>query len=120
MEKETILVVDDYELNVEAIKIVLLDDFNIISANNGEDGLRKFKENQQIKLVITDYKMPVMNGLDLMRQIKKAKPGIPVIIMSGKIEVEELAINGGADTFLEKPINGELLITVVNRELREN
>jgi YesN/AraC family two-component response regulator len=63
---------------------------NFVTANNGEEGLKVLAENDDIKLVVTDINMPVMNGIDMIRNIREGGSDIPCVIMSAHTEPEYL------------------------------
>src|SRR5215471_3728706 len=71
-------------------------------ASNGEEGLKLFNC-QLFDLVVTDYRMPVMTGLELIRRIREVKPGTPVVLLSGLVEPLGLTEeNTGADAVIAK------------------
>ena len=63
---------------------------DFVTANNGVEGLEKLKENPDIKLVVTDINMPVMNGIEMIKNIRDDGNDIPCIIMSAHTEPEYL------------------------------
>jgi YesN/AraC family two-component response regulator len=63
---------------------------DFITANNGVEGLEKLKDNPDIKLVVTDINMPVMNGIEMIKNIRESGSDIPCIIMSAHTEPEYL------------------------------
>ncbi len=112
MLKKTILVVDDEELIRELLVDALSDEFNILSASNGEEALSLYKQHQdEIALVITDLIMPNMRGDELAERLRKLRPTLPIIFISGyerEIETDRL-LAGGNSTFLTKPFDVEYL-----------
>ncbi len=107
--KPTILLVDDDKLLRETLcDILKLEDYNVIEAENGFDGLEKFmKHCETICGVITDLRMPKMNGAELIREIREVNKMIPVFIISGEegvINVPELVEKMNAK-FIKKPFN---------------
>ena len=91
----------------------------IIFAENGEEGLQKYKEHQ-IDIVISDYKMPVLNGLDMMEQIRKEDKDIPLILISAIDDVEVIvqALHFGVNNFVKKPLIAEELLEALDRALK--
>ncbi|MBS4058604.1 MAG: response regulator [Bacteroidales bacterium] len=89
-------------------------------AENGEEGFQLFLEHKP-DLVITDIKMPIMNGLDLMRKIKKQFPEARVIIMSayGESHYFMRAIENGVKGFLLKPVDNDKLLRTIDEQARE-
>lgn len=108
MLKKTILVVDDEDLIRELLTDALNDDFNILSAQNGEEALSLYKQHQEkIALVITDLIMPKMRGDVLAERLREIRPMIPIIFISGyerEIETDALLAKGRA-AFLPKPFD---------------
>jgi PAS domain S-box-containing protein len=89
-------------------------------AENGEEGFNKYQEFKP-DLVISDIKMPVMNGLDMTRKIRKLYPSARVVIMSayGEAHYFMRAIENGVKGFLLKPINNEKLFSLLDEQTRE-
>ncbi len=107
--KPTILLVDDDNLLRETLCDILeLENYEVIEAENGFDGLEKFmKHCQTICGVITDLRMPKMNGAELIREIREVNKMIPVFIISGEegvINASELVEKMNAK-FIRKPFN---------------
>ncbi len=87
-EKAVILVVDD-ELPIrELMKVCLeIEGFDVITADNGLDGLQRYKENKdQVQVVVTDLEMPKMSGSDMIHHIWNIKPDMKVVVASGSPE----------------------------------
>lgn len=107
-----ILIVDDNEIILESLKIILEDArYNTYTAYNGVDGLKQFKENK-FDLIITDIIMPDMDGIELIKQIKKINNDVKVLVMSGGDlgpQYKDLVLKFGAIKFLHKPFNNNLL-----------
>lgn len=92
----------------------------IYFANNGEEGVRLF-EKQLPDLILTDIRMPVMNGLDMIRKIRRKHPKIRVIILSayGDSRYFSQAIELGVKGFLLKPADTKRLLSLVNEQAEE-
>jgi two-component system, cell cycle response regulator DivK len=111
-----ILVAEDEQINFMLIEL-LLEPYNcrIIPASNGKEAVDLCSNNNGIDLVIMDMKMPVLDGFDATRMIKKLRPELPVIAVSAYAfyDDEEKALDAGCDDFLSKPFEkGELLRTL--------
>lgn len=89
-------------------------------AENGEEAYNMYLKNQY-DLVITDIKMPIMNGLDLVRKIRKMNPSARIIMMSAYSESQyfQRAIEYGVKGFLLKPVENERLFQTIDEQARE-
>ncbi len=114
---KSILVVDDEKSICESLKGALEDEgFKVSVAECGEKALELLKKDY-FDLVILDILLPDIDGLDVLKAIKKDDPDLPIIVMSGHgtIEIAVKAIKLGAYNFLEKPISlDELIIDIQN------
>jgi len=89
-------------------------------AENGLEGLELFKKHEEeIDLIITDVNMPQMNGLDMIKEIKKINPNIPIIVATAFSNTEYLleAIDIGVDKYILKPIDMKKLLQVMSQSL---
>ncbi|WP_368029515.1 EAL domain-containing protein [Arcobacter sp. s6] len=89
-------------------------------AQNGQEGLELFKAHEnEIDLIITDVNMPVMNGLDMVKEIKKINLNIPIIVATAFSNKEYLleAIDIGVDKYVLKPIDIAKLLQVMSQSL---
>jgi signal transduction histidine kinase len=116
MEK-TILIVDDEEGIRKVLGISLSDmGYKVISAENGETALVLFR-NIKPQIVLTDIKMPNMDGIELLRSLKKEAPDTEVIMITGHGDID-LAIKSlkfEATDFVTKPVNDEVLEIALKR-----
>ncbi len=114
-----ILLVDDNKLGLAARKSVLEElGHRITTAAEGREALASFAR-EPFDLVITDYKMPHLNGIELIRKIREARAVTPIILLSGYAEALGLTeTTTGADVVLNKSANEvQHLIRAVNRLL---
>jgi CheY-like chemotaxis protein len=80
---KAILFVDDHEVLARlSCEILEMQGYRAVSAYNGEEALRKF-ENEDFDILVTDYRMDGMNGVELARKIHESRPDVPVIIVTG-------------------------------------
>jgi diguanylate cyclase (GGDEF)-like protein len=89
-------------------------------AENGQEGLELFKKyEKEIDLIITDVNMPIMNGLDMVKEIKKININIPIIVATAFSNKEYLleAIDIGVDKYVLKPIDISKLLQVMSQSL---
>lgn len=108
MSKIQVLVCDDEEGVRESLKLILSGDCSLSFAVNGEEAVEHVKRHDP-DLVIMDIKMPKMNGLEALGQIKKLKPQVRVMIITGyeSSDVAAQAMRLGADDYLTKPFDRE-------------
>ena len=101
----SILYVDDEPGLLELCRIFLeqTGEFRVDTAESAEEALREL-ENKQFDAVISDYLMPVMGGIDLLKSIRQGDPDIPFILFTGRGREEVVieALNNGADFYLQK------------------
>ena len=92
--------------------------FSILSANNGQEALALLAE-EEVHLLITDIKMPVMDGFELLAQMGKDYSDIPVIVLTafGSSEIEDRLDSMGAFQYIEKPIDFDVLTEKVSEGL---
>lgn len=108
-----ILYVDDDELNLELLREILIaSNFNVYTTSNGYECLKYIHENS-VDILICDYKMPDINGLEIIEQAKKIKPTIKCILLSGFIENELLLYKNIVDAFMNKPWKKSELLKVI-------
>jgi len=115
--KLTLLYVEDDASTREASMFLLENFFDtIVIAENGKDGIEKFKENN-IDIIITDINMPYLNGLEMTAEIKKIDQDSKVIIFSANMEPKYFteSIRLGVDGYLIKPIEIKHLINILDK-----
>lgn len=103
-----ILLVDDEEIAHKSIGGFLEDlGYQVLIAENGKQALDIFQKENRIGLVISDVKMPVMNGLELLKSIRNQGKKLPVILISGYGDIDSAveALRYGACDYLKKPVN---------------
>jgi len=116
---EKILIIDDDKLVRRIIKMSLLNaGYDIIEAEDGESGLRLVRS-EHPSLVICDYQMPGITGLEVLSEIKKLKINLPVIVLTGfgDVVLTIKSIQLGAFDYLEKPVDATMLKTTVQRAI---
>jgi PAS domain S-box-containing protein len=122
IDQTTVLIIDDDATFCKSCSYFINDmDYQTITAENGQIGLDKLKQ-ANINLILVDMMMPVMGGLEFIKQAKQSNPTIPIIIISGEgifgNAIEALRL--GADDYLMKPVNDlELLKHTVNNSLEK-
>ena len=119
---KTILIVDDSYSIRESISFFLTESgFNIIKAEDGKDALLKL-DGKKIDLIITDLHMPNMNGIELIRNVRKLEGymRIPILLLTTETLHEKKleAKKAGATGWLNKPFEKQKLYSVINKVLR--
>ncbi len=119
--KPRILIVDD-EVSLTKVFASYLEDLDadIVTAHDGKEALT-LMDNQSIDLVVTDFMMPRMNGLQLIEAVRKSDSNVQVIFVSAAAERRDVIsiLNMGAFAFLEKPFDPDVLLTHARNALRE-
>jgi len=118
---EKILIVDDEENSrIGLSKILTKSGYEVLTAENGRQALDTIKQ-EGCYLVITDMKMPEMDGIQLLREIKQYDPDIGVIIVTAYGEVDSYleSMNLGAFEYLNKPIKVDELKKVISKVLEK-
>jgi len=90
-EKDVILYVDDEPINLLLFKKNFEKTYTVITVESGHEGLEKLSNNPEIKVAISDMKMPVMNGVEFIRQAKREYPTVVFFILTGFEITEEIA-----------------------------
>ena len=118
-EKSTILVVDDEEI-IRDLCSRALKDYRVLEADNGRDALQ-ILNHEHVDLILVDVMMPIMNGLDLLQQVKDRDAEQLVIVMTGYADKDIIlrALKARADDFIQKPINLLQLKTSIAQTLEK-
>lgn len=116
---KTILIVEDTELNINLLTQLLEDDYNLMIAKDGAQGVSIAKQND-LDLILIDISLPILDGYEATRRIRAAKISVPIIglsahAMSGDAEKAKEA---GCNEYMTKPIDEALLIKKLNQYLR--
>lgn len=114
-----ILIVDDEPILIDSLELGLKKyGYRIIKCNNGKSALDYLDRNPDtVNLVITDYAMPGMNGLELLKEIRNRFGNLPVIMMTahGEKEIVVEALKHRCDSFIEKSFTLDELVTEIDR-----
>lgn len=114
---KTILIVDDSKPMRGMTQQTLSKNYNIIEAINGAHAIAKITElNSEIDLIISDVNMPEMNGIELLKKLKKMKSSIPLFFLSSEDENEfrKDCFELGACGWVQKPYKPDSLLLFVN------
>lgn len=118
---KTILSVDDSASVLQMVKLTLASaGYQVVQANNGADGLAKAR-NAPVDMVLTDLNMPVMDGLSLIRELRKLPSfkGVPIVFLTTESDagMKAQAKAAGATGWITKPFQQEQLVAVVRKVL---
>jgi len=115
-----VLVVDDEVDMLSLIKLILTEktDYEVVTTNNPLE-VAALLEKNKFDVIITDLKMPIMDGMDVVDAIRKKDEMIPIIIITayGSVESAEEAVNKGAFDYIAKPFRQEQLLISIRRAL---
>jgi putative nucleotidyltransferase with HDIG domain len=120
MDKERLLVIDDELSPRESLRMVLKDKYDVSTVSGALEGLDFLKHNS-VDLIVLDIKMPVMDGITALKEIKKDYPDIEVILLTAyaSLDTARDAIRFGAFDYLMKPFDKDDVISVVERGLQK-
>jgi len=115
---ETILVVDDNSVILELVSAILrAANFQVLSSRNGAEAIKLANETEgRIDLLLSDVDMPLMSGPDLGQALKKTRPDLHVMLMSGGTDGNLLVLNYGW-AFIQKPFVSRRLVQMINEVL---
>jgi DNA-binding NtrC family response regulator len=117
---ERILVVDDEPNMLRLLKTILMDKtgYEVTTTNNPLE-VSKLLQEDHYDLVVTDLKMPLVDGIDLIGIVKNIDATMPIIVITayGTIETAEEAIQKGAYDFITKPFRKETILITIKRAL---
>jgi CheY-like chemotaxis protein/anti-sigma regulatory factor (Ser/Thr protein kinase) len=122
--KPQILIVDDDEINLEIIQEYLDEKpYQVITASNGEEAWNAI-ENNELDLILLDRMMPDVDGLEILKKIKKKEKfkTIPVIMQTARSSEQDIleGLQAGAHYYLTKPFEQDMLLSVVHTALSDH
>ena len=117
---QRILVIDDELDMLMLLRMIIEDntDYEVETTNNPSEALKMVKETDY-DLVISDLKMPGMDGIELSDEVKEIKPHLPLIMITayGSLETADEAIKKGVADFITKPFRKDSILFTINRVL---
>lgn len=121
MHLPRILYVDDEEINLELLQLTFMNELEIITASSGKEGLEILDMNPDIQVIISDLKMPVMNGLDFIKEIKKTSQEKVCMLLTGFLESDIMLEGFNKELifrYLTKPWRKEELLGTINDAIK--
>ena len=119
--KGEVLVIED-EVDVRKVLVRQLEHwgYEALATDDGQVALKLIEDNPP-DLVLLDIAMPKMNGLEFLRSVKRLRPHLPVIVITGLIDdkLAEEALNLGAQDYIHKPVDSEELELRIHRRMAE-
>ncbi|PIE57247.1 MAG: hypothetical protein CSA33_09385 [Desulfobulbus propionicus] len=118
MYRYRLLIVDDDVLLQNSLRNVLSDNYDTLVAGTGQQAL-EILEKESIDLVLLDIRLPGMNGLETLRQLKKIEPDLLVVMMTAYEDIDTVitSMKSGAHDFLVKPLEIEMLELIIDKAL---
>jgi DNA-binding response OmpR family regulator len=114
-----VLVIDDEQIVLDSVRRILSQEgYEVDTAQSSRQGL-ELALSREYNLVLTDIRMPEIGGMRILRDIKRKKPALPVIIITGYATVQSAvqAMQLGATNYIEKPFTPEVLLNAVHTGL---
>jgi CheY-like chemotaxis protein len=118
--QKLILVAEDDDISYALLEVFLSRNYRLLRSVNGQQTIEVFKQNPDIALILMDLKMPIMDGYDATREIKKMNENIPVIAQTAYALAgdNQKALDAGCDDYVTKPIKKEELLEKIERNLK--
>jgi two-component system cell cycle response regulator DivK len=118
---KTILIVEDIDLNIDLLTQILEDDYNILVAKDGAQGVDLAIQNRP-DLILMDISLPVMDGYEATRNIRKTFPSLPIIGLSAHAMQgdDDKAKTAGCTDYMTKPLDEDLLLQKLKQYLPDS
>lgn len=113
-----LLVDDDASVRESLRRVLQLEGYEVLTAANGREAMASFNL-QRFDLVLLDLNMPLLNGWDTFERMTSFNPFQTIVLITARLDQEELAAVAGAAALLEKPLDVRLLVEVMDRLRRE-
>jgi len=114
-----IMICDDEEGIRESLKLILCDHYDLVAMGSGEQALHTLANTKDIQVALLDIKMPKVNGLDVLQEIKSKYPKVKIIMVTGyrSVETAAEAARLGASGYIIKPFKAKEILEVVKRNI---
>jgi signal transduction histidine kinase/ligand-binding sensor domain-containing protein len=120
--QKTILIAEDEESNFKFLDMVIRKtNAQLLWAKTGLEAVQFCRDNQPIDLILMDIKMPEMDGVEAIKEIRRTYKKLPIVVQTAFSMPEDrnMCINAGANDFIPKPIGTEKLLTIIDKYLKE-
>ena len=120
-KKVKLLYVDDEDINLELFGIVFKTKFDVLTAKSASEGLNTLENNQDIMVVISDMKMPGLNGIEFIKIAKDKNQNIVYFILTGfeiTDEISDALNNNLINKYFKKPFNSKEIESSITEALR--
>jgi len=117
---KTILVAEDNDGNYILMTYILKKNYNIVRAVNGQEAVDKIAEGG-IDMILMDIKMPIMDGLEATKIIRKDHPDLPIIALTANAyeSDRESAFEAGCNDFIAKPVNCQTTLDIIAKYINQ-
>jgi DNA-binding NtrC family response regulator len=112
-----VLICDDEEGIRESLKLILSDHYNLLIVDSGEQALHTLANTKDVGVMLLDIKMPKVNGLDILKEIKSKHPQVKIVMVTGyrSVETAAEAARLGASGYIVKPFKSEDILETIKR-----
>lgn len=118
--KLQILYVDDEAINLFLFKNLLANHFDVITVDSAKEGMEVLQNNPDIKLVVSDLKMPEISGLDFIREARKDHGDLEFMVLTGyglNDEIDSAIKEGIISNYIQKPYDLEVILEIIKRAI---
>jgi DNA-binding NtrC family response regulator len=123
MDKPTILYVDDDQFNITLFEFNFKNEFHILNATSGSEALQLIKDHDEIKAVVSDVRMPEMDGIEFINKVKEVRSGLPCFLLTGYGGAQEVVDAMDQNLivgYFSKPFDKENIITTLKSTINSN
>lgn len=118
---DTILYVDDEKINLIVFEANFKNDYHVLVASSGQEGIEVLTKHPEISIVFSDMKMPGMNGIEFIEEVKKTRPEISCFILTGysiNSEIKDALDNQLIINYFQKPANFKQVISYISTTVK--
>lgn len=117
MANKRVMVVDDEPRICQFLNIKLgISGYDVVTTSDGSDAI-ELARTRNPDIILLDIVMPGVSGMEVLEQVRSFSPHVPVIVFTGRPEVARIAMQFGADDYIAKPFDPDLLVKKIKRAL---